>query len=115
MANQTPHTTEKSATERLIAARAVKDDAVAREIAWVAIVVHAKIWPAWVSPPLRPQAGFPYVLNMETPAGRLIYRLAKDELEMFRHIDERPNDGIGGGAADKLAILSHLAMDGWED
>jgi hypothetical protein len=45
----------------------------------------------------------------------LIYRLAKDELEMFRDIDERPNDGIGGGAANKLAILSHLAMDRWED
>jgi hypothetical protein len=113
LANPKPHTTAQSATERLEAARKVKDDAIARELAWVAIVVRAKLWPAWISIPRLLQGGFPYILNIETPAGRLIYRLAEAEIDMFRDLDERPNDGMGGGAADKLAILTHLATDGW--
>ena len=114
MANPKPHTTEQSATERLEAARKVKDDAIARELAWVSIVVKAKLWPAWLSVPRRDvQTNFPYVLNIETPAGRIIYRIRDTEFHMFSFLKEQPNDGLGGGWADKLAILSHLATEGW--
>ncbi len=114
MANPKPHTTSQSATERLEAARKVKDDAIARELAWVAIVVRSGLWPAWISPPRRDvQTNFPYVLNIETPAGRLVYRIRDTEFEMFSHLKERPNDGLGGGWDDKLTILTHLASEGW--
>ncbi len=114
MANINPHTATQSASDRLTAARAVKDDAIARELALVAILVRSGLWPAWVTEPRKVQQGFPYVLHVDTPAGRLTYRLADGEMDMFRDLDERPNDGLGGGAAEKLAILSHLAMDGWK-
>jgi hypothetical protein len=113
MANPKPHTVTKSASDRLEAARKVKDDAIARELAWVAIVVRAKLWDAWISIPRLNQTGFPYILNIETPTGRLIYRLAESEMDMFRDLEERPNDGKGGGWAEKLAILTHLATEGW--
>lgn len=113
VANPKPHTTAQSATERLEAARKVKDDAIARELAWVAIVVRSGLWPAWLSVPRRPQSSFLYVLNIETPAGRLIYRISEVEFALFSQLEERPNDGLGGGAADKLGILTHLASEGW--
>ncbi len=113
MANPKPHTVTQSATERLEAARKVKDDAIARELAWVAIAVRAGIWPAWLSLPRVQQSSFLYILNIETPAGRLIYRISEVEFDLFRQLDERPNDHIGGGAAEKLAILTHLAAEGW--
>ncbi len=113
MANTEPHTTTQSASDRLEAARKVKDDAIAREIAWAAIVVRAGIWPAWVSIPKRNQTAFPYILNIDTPAGRLVYRLRPEELAMFGDLAERPNDGLGGGWDDKLNILTLLASEGW--
>ncbi len=115
MANPKPHTVSQSATERLEAARKVKDDAISRELAWVAIVCREGIWPAWISVPRHDtQVNFPYVLNIETPRGRLIYRIRDTEFEMFSHLEERPNDGMGGGWSEKLAILSHLATEGWK-
>lgn len=113
MANPKPHTTEQSVSERLEAARKVKAYAIAREIAWAAIVVRAGLWPAWVSIPTKEQKSFPYILNIETPAGRLIYRLSGEEIDMFRDLEERPNDGLGGGWEEKQAILTLLASEGW--
>lgn len=114
MANPKPHTTAQSATERLEAARKVKDDAIARELAWVAIVVRAKLWPAWLSVPRADvQTNFPYILNIETPAGRLIYRVRDTEFAIFSQLEERPNDGLGGGWTDKMTILTILATEGW--
>ncbi len=113
MANPKPHTVTQSATERLEASRSVKADAVARELALVAIIVRSGLWPAWISPPKVEQSGMPYILHLETPAGRLVYRLRPDEMDPFRDLSERPNDGLGGGVAEKLGILTHLASEGW--
>lgn len=114
MANPHPHTTKQSATERLDASRNVKQEAVAREMAWVAIVVRAGLWPAWLSAPRVRQSGFPWLLHLETPAGRLVYRLAADEqLELFPNLKERPNDGAACTGDDKIARLLHLATEGW--
>lgn len=113
MSNPKPHTVTKTATERLIASRGVKDDAISRELAWVAIVCRAGIWPAWRSDPATPQTNFLEIVNIETPAGRLVYRLAVDELDMFAHLPKRENDGVPCGAAAKTAALLHLATEGW--
>jgi len=114
MANPAPHTTLQTATHRMLAARKVTNDAVAREMAWVSIVVRAKLWPAWLSVPRKPQANMPYILNLDTPAGRLIYRIRDTEFEMFSHLPERPNDGVQCGYEQKMAILSLLAAEGWD-
>lgn len=113
MANPKPHTVEQSATERLDAARSVKQDAITRELAWVAIVCRAGIWPAWISQPAKRQTGLPYLLNIESPAGRLVYRIAEEEIAMFELLAERPNDGEACDKSDKMARLLHLATEGW--
>lgn len=107
MANPKPHTTEQSVSERLEAARAVKDDAVIRELCWAAVGSH--IWPSFLCPPQKPQPLFPWLLCLDTPAGRLVYRVADGELHMFEHLDRRPNDHVECTGGDKMARLLHLA------
>ena len=114
MANPHPYTESQTTSERLEASRKVKTDAIAREIAWAAIVVRSGLWPAWVSVPKVDQTTFPYILNIDTPAGRLIYRLRAEELDMFRGLQILPNDGLGGGWDEKLGILTLLASEGWK-
>lgn len=113
MANKAPHTTTQSATERLEASRDVKADTVARELLWVAIACRAGIWPAWRSDPAKPQKTFPELLHISTPAGRIVYRLAVEEIPMFEHLEKRPNDGEPCSGGDKMARLLHLATEGW--
>lgn len=113
MANPQPHTVSKSATDRLQAARSVKDDAVLRELLWVAIAVRAGVWPAWRSLPRKPQQNFPELLHLETPAGRIVYRLASAELPLFADLELRENDGEECTGMDKLSRLQMLAEEGW--
>ncbi len=113
MANPKPHTVTKSTIERLEGARDVKADTVARELLWVAIVCRDGIWPAWRSAPRKPQKMFPELLHLETPAGRIVYRLAVEEIQMFEHLELRENDGVKCSGGDKMARLLHLATEGW--
>lgn len=114
MANKAPHTTSQSATERLEASRNVKADAIARELAWATIVVRMGVWPSWKSKPRIPQPAFPWLLNIDTPAGRIVYRVSKEEHEqLFGDLPEYPNDGVACTVGDKLSRLLHLATEGW--
>lgn len=114
MANHKPHTVSQSTTERLEAARSVKDDAIARELAWATIIVRIGLWPAWKSKPQRPQPSFPWLLNIDTPAGRIVYRVSDAEHKrLFVDLTERPNDGETCTVGDKMSRLLHLATDGW--
>ena len=110
MANPKPHTTQQTATERLEASRSVKDDCLVRELALAAIVARMGIWPAWRSFPTKPQKLFPELLNLETPAGRIVYRLTAEEVEMFGFLERRPNDGASCTAGDKMARLLILVQ-----
>ena len=114
MANPKPHTVSQTATERLEASRGVKDDAIVRELAWATIIVRIGIWPSWKSKPRVPQTRFPWLLNIDTPAGRIVYRLSKEEHDqLFEDLVERPNDGEVCGKDDKIARLLLLASEGW--
>ena len=99
----------KPATSRMQGARRAKRDAIDRELLLVAILTH--LWPAHLAPPSKPQRAFSHVLHIETPAGRLCYRLTEDELPLFDHLstwtkpDPTPQD-------DKIAVLSVLSK-GW--
>jgi hypothetical protein len=113
MANPTPHTMTKTTTERLAGSRDVKADTLARELLWVAIVCREGIWPAWRSAPAVPQKTFPELLHIDSPAGRIVYRLAVEEIPMFEHLELRDNDHEECTGGDKMARLLHLATEGW--
>ncbi len=100
-------------TERLEASRSVKTDAITRELLWAAI--GSRIWPAFITLPWKRQTGeFTHMLCIDSPAGRIAYRLRADELPMFEHLPRKENDGLECGAGDKLSRLLHLATDGWK-
>lgn len=103
------HGYQTTATERMAAARRVKDEALAREMCWAAI--GSRIWPAYVMPPRIHQDNYPLVCVMVTPAGRIAYRVREDEVDLFAHLERRPNDGTV--SENKVAVLMALAMDGW--
>lgn len=89
------------------AARRVKQEVVARELLWA--VIASRSWPACLMPPARPSPNLPMLLVLDTPAGRLAYRLSYDELAsgLFDHLEQRQNDGHA--ADDKLGTLLALA------
>lgn len=103
--------TVKTATERMDIARAAHQETKA-EIVLLASIL-SRVWPSWVSPPLRPDGKFPKIVCIESPAGRLTYRLAEDELSAFEHLDERPNDAVACSTVDRRALLNLLATEGW--
>lgn len=99
-----------SATERLDAARAAKQEAISRELCWASI--GSRIWPSFLMPNATKQQNYSWLLVLETPRGRLVYRLADDELTAFDHL-ERKRENDGKPHADKLATLLWLATEGW--
>ena len=113
MANHKPHTVTKSTAERLKGSRDVKADTIARELLWVAIACREGIWPAWRSAPAKPQKTFPELLHIDSPAGRIVYRLAAKEIPLFEHLEFRENDKVDCSGGDKMARLLHLASEGW--
>ena len=109
-----PSQTSKHASKRLVAARDVRAEAVMRELMLVAIIVRIGIWRVWTSRPAKPQVNFPWLLHLETPAGRLVYRLSAAEHDaMFAGVPEGPNDGQTCGVGDKMSRLLLLATEGW--
>lgn len=103
-------TDQRSATERMEAARSVKHDAVMRELCWASI--GTRLWPSFLMPNARPQPNYDWLLAIESPAGRLVYRVANDELAAFDHLERRDtNDGVP--SVDKFAALLTLATMGW--
>ena len=97
------------ASVRADRSREATKQALARELAYAGIL--ARFWPSYITEPLKPQPGFPFLLCIETPAGLLAWRVTEDEIEGFKHLTCRPNDGRK--AEDKVPTLLALAMDGW--
>lgn len=98
-----------TATERMNSARSVKADAITRELCLVSIV--SRFWPSCLMPPLVEQQRYPFVCIVNTPAGRLAYRVHADELPLFSHLQRVPNDGVNAEA--KLPLLMMLATEQW--
>lgn len=101
-----------SATERMERSRAVTKSAAARELLYAGIL--ARIWPAYLTEPLKEQPNFPALLCVDSPAGLLVWRLDLEELEGFSGwLEYRINPGRQ--AEDKFSALYALAMEGWND
>lgn len=100
-----------TATERMERSRATSRMAMARELMMAGIL--ARLWPSYLTTPKIPNEEYPLLLCVESPAGRLIWRLSIDELAFFEdwistqpRVDETP--------ADRLPVLQSLAENGWE-
>jgi hypothetical protein len=100
-----------SATERMQRSRAVTQTAMTRELLYAGVL--ARVWPSYLTEPIKPQPNMPALLCVESPAGLLVWRLSLEELDGFKEwLPYRPNDRRP--SEDKLVALQVLAFDGWE-
>lgn len=100
--------------ERLEAARSSTMDSLTCELAYAAIFASRQ-WPSFLCAPDRKDARFPYVLCIDSPAGRLAYKVTDAEVDaMLKHVQIAPNDGVMCSKADRLARLMHLATEGYK-
>lgn len=102
----------KTATERMEAARATKQRVADREALYASIL--SRLWPSHLARPKVEQVNFPFIVCVHSPAGQLAWRVHQDELPLFTHLRELPNDGRDYSHDAKLARLLHLATEGWE-
>lgn len=105
-----------SATARAERARATTKAAMARELAYAAIL--ARLWPSYVMK-LKPRTDsdkrwakrLPWILGVQSPAGWLAWRLSPEEYESFRWVNERPHNGEP--VDDRMPVLLMLADGSW--
>lgn len=99
--------------ERIESARNATKSALTRELVLVAIL--SRIWPSYLCPPRRPDARFPWLVVLETPADPLVWRVSDEEAALFSHLDRRTtNAKVDGSPLDKMATLLLMASEGWE-
>ncbi len=96
-----------TATEKMERARQNTRAAMARELLYG--VILSRLWPAWLHP--TDNAGYPLIMVVESPAGRLTWRIAIDETATVEHLEQR-EPVSQKTAADRMPILLALA-DGW--
>ena len=70
----------KSATERMTAARDATLDILTMELCYAARFASRE-WPSFLAPTERPDALLPLVLCIDSPAGRLAYKVSEAEAE----------------------------------
>lgn len=97
------------ASVRADRSREATKQALARELAYAGIL--ARVWPSYITEPIKPQPGFPFLLCVDTPAGLLVWRVNDEEVELFRHLPCQKNDGRP--SEPKVPMLLHLASEGW--
>lgn len=105
-----------TATERMEAARKVKAEAISRELVWAAAASRLMtMWDCKLMKPRVEQENFPCLLVLDTPVGRMVYRLTEEEWKQFRkdgladHLGPiQENDGKQ--ADDKFLVLAQLAQ-----
>lgn len=98
------------ATVRMEAARRVKSEAITRELLLVSILT--RFWPARLMRPSSPQQTFRWLLELDTPAGLVVWRVTDEEAEIFSHVEHREAKSKAP-AIDKTAVLLSLATVGF--
>lgn len=96
-----------TATEKMERARQNTRASMARELLYG--VIFSRLWPAWLH--LTNNEEYPHILVVESPAGRMTWRVAIDELSLVEHLEQR--ERTSQKAADRTPILLHLATEGW--
>lgn len=98
-----------SATERMEASRRTSRMAVTRELLFVAIL--SRLWSG--SHRCHVPTG-ERAICLHTPAGPLVWRLIDDEEPtLFDHLPYADADSSDPKGRHKLAMLLHLATEGW--
>ncbi len=95
------------------AAREAHRQTVVRELLYAAIL--SRLWPSFRTKPERDDPKFPQVVCIDTPAGRIAYKLTAEDLEGFEHVTEwREKDDQPCSSSDKFTRLLLLSVEGWE-
>ena len=97
-----------TATETMERARQNTRVSMARELLYG--VMFSRLWPAWLHPTYNSE--YPYILVVDSPAGRMTWRVAVDEFAIVEHLEQR--ERTSQRAADRTPTLLHLAMEGWK-
>ena len=96
-----------SATDKMEKARENTRRSAARELLYG--VIFSRLWPAWLHE--TDNEAYPLIMVVESPAGRMTWRIADDETMLVGHLEKRQR--TSQKAADRTPILLHLASDGW--
>lgn len=97
--------TTLTATEKMDRAREMTKRMAARELLYAA--VFARLWPASLVESKPENEDYPYVLCVESPCGRLTWRISSEEQDYFtERLTSQPN--AGEKAEDRTPILMAL-------
>lgn len=94
-------------TEKMEKARENTRRSAARELLYG--VIFSRIWPAWLH--LTDNDEYPLIMVVESPAGRMTWRVAVDETTLVEHLEQR--ELTKQKASDRMPLLLHLASEGW--
>lgn len=97
-----------TAAEKMKRARQNTRVSMARELLYG--VIFSRLWPAWLHPTDNPE--YTHILVVDSPAGRMTWRVAADEFAIVEHLEQR--ERTSQRAVDRMPILLHLAMEGWK-
>lgn len=107
-----PHA-NTAVTTRLATARAATKRALQRELLYAGIL--ARLWSSYLvlpKPERKDNQEFPCILCVDSPAGKLLWRLSPDELVQFEWLGT-PLENHGEYVDDRTPVLLHLAAEGW--
>ncbi len=94
-------------TEKMDRAREMTKRLAARELLYGVMFSH--IWPTWLHP--TDNADYPYIMVVDSPAGKMTWRVADDETAIVEHMERREH--TSQRAIDRTPMLLHLATEGW--
>lgn len=105
-----------TATEKMDAARRATKEIRKRDL--LAAGIYARLWPSYMAHSKgregRQDEFFPWVLHIESPEGRLSYRLSTDDAGLFMHVTDRRSEYVTSSTqAGKQKALETLVAKGW--
>ena len=92
--------------EKMEKARANTRRAALRELLYG--VILSRLWPSWLH--LTDNDDYPMIMVVDSPAGRLTWRIAVDETAAVEHLEQRGK--TTQKAVDRMPILQALS-EGW--
>lgn len=98
--------TTLSATEKMERSREQTKRMATRELLYAA--VFARLWPSYLAEVRPANDSYPVILCVESPAGRLTWRISSEELPYFEEwLKTTPN--AGERAEDRTPVLMALS------
>lgn len=73
--------------------------------------ILSRVWPAYTVP--WPNADYPLLVCVDSPAGHLTWRAAADEVDLFAELPQRQRGKEM--PLDRTEVLHNLAVNGWPE